>query len=1172
MRMGLGLLIVLSLLLSGIMLAPPADSGNVEVSTNALTPHVPIRIDSDGDFPGIATAGDGNPGTPWVIENWEINGTDAGTCIYVGNTTDYFVIRNCNLYNASGNPWQFFGNAGLVFFNCEYGAVDNITTSINLGYGVYCEYFNNSAVTNSTALSNGGGGFYLGSSNNSLFNNNTGNINVNTGFWISESENITISNNTAISNDLRGISLGNSNNNIIQDNNVSFNEFGIYPYYCENITIENNTLAGNGIYLLGSLIQEWTSHNIAPSNFINGKPVYYEKNQNGASIPADIGQVILANCSNMIVENQNVSDGTTGILLGFSENNTIANNSAWNNHWEGITLLSSSKNNSIINNTILDNYRGIWLYSSGYNTLELNYVSNNDYGIEFGFFSEYNRINNNTVTQNSDTGIKLGSSPNNIIYHNNFIDNFNQGYEDWNNVWNLSYPHGGNYWSDYNGNDSFYGPEQDLIGMDGIGDTNYTVWPGTAFDYYPLMTAWTGQPLGPEVAAPPLALNYTPNGTEESVNSQIQITWNETMNWTSVDEAFNYTDGVTVWSSANGNWLHDSATNISAFTPTDVFAYETQYFVTVNCTATDIIGNGLDQDGNGTGGCWPADVLAWNFTTVDESPGIISTVPANNQIDVDPNTIIRITFSEPMNQSAVEDAFSYTNGTMNFTIANGTEFWNADSTEFTFAPMPILERNQTFIVTINGSLARDLGGRIIGFNYSWTFTTWLEPPAPKVTDTYPPDGTINVAVNTYINIAFDYTMDIDSVQNAFTYTDGNQVWDVGNGTVDWFSSNTLFSFQPNEKLNHDSTYTVRMGTNASSTFGKTLDGNGNGVAELNDDFIFTFTTGVEPPIVSSHYPGKDESDISINLEAVYINFSKPMDTISVTNGISIYPNTPYMPSFSSNQMNLTIVIMETLLEATQYRVTVMGTAIDMAGTKLDGNNDGASGDRFSFTFMTEGGIVAASPPVILSVFPANNATIPVEGVYILVAFSEAMNHTSVESAFSFKNSSAEINGSFTWNPTGKILRFTPTGALEYNTTYTVTVGGTAQDLRGMTLGNTTTWQYLTEAEELPVSMGDWLLYGAIIVLLVMTVMLYMANRSLRMDLRKNRVMLKRAMKRSGLTEEELKTKKVKPDVAEVQETKEMAEGGDASIEDAAEEAIPVETEPVKPELVDAPDK
>ena len=49
--------------------------------------------------------------------------------------------------------------------------------------------------------------------------------------------------------------------------------------------------------------------------------------------------------------------------------------------------------------------------------------------------------------------------------------------------------HGGNYWSDYTGNDYYRGINQDIPGSDGIGDTPYNIsGPGNNTDRYPLMS------------------------------------------------------------------------------------------------------------------------------------------------------------------------------------------------------------------------------------------------------------------------------------------------------------------------------------------------------------------------------------------------------------------------------------------------------------------------------------------------------------------------------------------------------------------------------------------------------------------------------------------------------------------------------------------------------------
>jgi parallel beta-helix repeat protein len=90
--------------------------------------------------------------------------------------------------------------------------------------------------------------------------------------------------------------------------------------------------------------------------------------------------------------------------------------------------------------------------------------------------SSSNNIYGNTIT-NNDRGIHVYRSSENIFYHNNFIDNTEQVHvrSTRENVWDDGYPSGGNYWSDYTGVDQYRGPDQDEVGSDGIGDTEYLI-------------------------------------------------------------------------------------------------------------------------------------------------------------------------------------------------------------------------------------------------------------------------------------------------------------------------------------------------------------------------------------------------------------------------------------------------------------------------------------------------------------------------------------------------------------------------------------------------------------------------------------------------------------------------------------------------------------------------
>lgn len=153
---------------------------------------------------------------------------------------------------------------------------------------------------------------------------------------------------------------------------------------------------------------------------------------------------------------------------------------------------SSSHSNVITGNRLRNVGCGITLASSSGDLISENIIENMYYGMCFYEFSTDNVVRNNVISNGMYYGVFIEwTCAGNHIYHNNFINNSENAYDDGgyeNNQWDNGYPSGGNYWSNYDepsegACDDLSGPDQNINGSDGISDT----WYPSVQDRYPLM-------------------------------------------------------------------------------------------------------------------------------------------------------------------------------------------------------------------------------------------------------------------------------------------------------------------------------------------------------------------------------------------------------------------------------------------------------------------------------------------------------------------------------------------------------------------------------------------------------------------------------------------------------------------------------------------------------------
>ena len=227
--------------------------------------------------------------------------------------------------------------------------------------------------------------------------------------------------------------------------------------------------------------------------------------------------------------------------------------------------------------------------------------------------------------------------------------------------------------------------------------------------------SFTAYPCVGDATPPALAsTNATNTAGPFPTNTGIAATFNESMDDTSI----NGTTFLVVDSDGNnlsGRVTYNPDTRTATFAPEADLAYSKTYTATITTGVMDDGGNALPED------------YSWDFTTVAAPditpPTVISKNPADNARDIAVNSLVLVTFSEPIDTSTIA-------GLINVYIPDGpvlgTFSFTDDNATVIFDPTADLAYDTSYFVLITPGVQDTAGNHMIE-DVFWSFTTTTAP-------------------------------------------------------------------------------------------------------------------------------------------------------------------------------------------------------------------------------------------------------------------------------------------------------------------------------------------------------------------------------------------------------------------------------------------------------------
>jgi uncharacterized protein YfaS (alpha-2-macroglobulin family) len=444
-----------------------------------------------------------------------------------------------------------------------------------------------------------------------------------------------------------------------------------------------------------------------------------------------------------------------------------------------------------------------------------------------------------------------------------------------------------------------------------------------------------------------------PLGQALSLTGEVELTFNQDM------DALTTASAVQLFA-PNGDAVRGQVTWSDArtlrFKPSSTLVLDRTYKLSLGQAATSALGRSV------------AEPMEWTFETVGELQ-VSQTFPQDGTFDVASDSVITAIFNRPVVPLVIAEERDTLPNPLQFSpLLSGQGEWVSTSV-YAFRPDLPLRGGTTYLVTIEAGLQDAVGETELGNDFLWNFTTIT----PSIDYLRLESGTRNPE-NFKRNILLDESFAIQFLQPMDPVSTGAALSLIPTGgtpvslETSWDEENTLLTVIPEDLLDLETTYTLRLDASARSSHGNSL------AAGLN----WSFTTIPHPAVLHITPPRPTGSDrFNSNLQ---IQFVSPMMIESVTDRIQIDPEPEKEIEwfYSSYGWNIRAFILE---PSTEYEVRVLPGIEDIFGN--------ASTEEYVVNFTT----LAASPSAGLQM-PFSTSLLRTDGPQEF--YSTYLNVSSIE--------------------------------------------------------------------------------------------------------------------------------------------------------------------------------